>query len=375
MTEITAASSRIFVKNIPPNLGEEDFKRHFSQLAPITDAKLISRRRIGYVGYRSNDIATQAVKHFNRTFIRMSRIVVELARSADEVQPWKKRRFLAPGEDAKGTGLHALARDQHEPKGDDPKLVEFLEVMAPSSKSRTWADSEVPIHDGMISNKEAPVAVSQEDADEDEYQSIPKTPKQMVEQQDTGSLDAQKGFQSQSERGKQDVEWRGLSKAEIKLVGIDVEDTPRTGIEDDNRLAAPAVSDWDWLRSKTSRVLGLVDDEEVDANKQVSREVEEFSKTAHPHQQYPQLDTPVIASANHKAEAHPVLDKEIEAEPPSQEEPLITPTADAAKTGRLFLRNLPYDAQENELTIHFAGFGSIQEVSRDFPPSCTVFLP
>ena len=74
-------SSRIFVRGLPPNLTHEDFQRHFLNFGPITDSKLLSRRRIGYIGYKSNEDATKAVKYFNKTFIRLSKIAVELARS------------------------------------------------------------------------------------------------------------------------------------------------------------------------------------------------------------------------------------------------------------------------------------------------------
>ena len=77
---VAPQSSRIFVENLPPSLGESDFKSHFAEVAPITDAKLMPRRRIGYVGYKSEEEAAKAVKYFNKSFIRMSRIAVELAR-------------------------------------------------------------------------------------------------------------------------------------------------------------------------------------------------------------------------------------------------------------------------------------------------------
>lgn len=73
-------SSRIFVRNLPPNLSEEEFKTHFSKQHAITDAKYIGHRRIGYVGFRTPEDAVKAVKYFNKSFIRMSRIGVELAR-------------------------------------------------------------------------------------------------------------------------------------------------------------------------------------------------------------------------------------------------------------------------------------------------------
>lgn len=81
-------SSRIFVKNLPPTITEADFRKHFSaQGREITDVKLIPHRRIGFVGYKSHDDAARAVKYFNKTFIRMSRISVDLAKPVSTPSP------------------------------------------------------------------------------------------------------------------------------------------------------------------------------------------------------------------------------------------------------------------------------------------------
>lgn len=74
-------SSRIFIRGLPPNLTVEEFRQHFSKQHEITDAKLIPHRRIGYIGYKSNSDAAKAIKYHNRSFIRMSKIAVEVARS------------------------------------------------------------------------------------------------------------------------------------------------------------------------------------------------------------------------------------------------------------------------------------------------------
>ena len=74
-------STRIFVRGLPPKLTADEFERHFSKDMPITDTRLIPHRRIGYVGYRTPTDAAKAVKHHNKSFVRMSRISVELARS------------------------------------------------------------------------------------------------------------------------------------------------------------------------------------------------------------------------------------------------------------------------------------------------------
>jgi RNA-binding proteins (RRM domain) len=74
-------SSRIFVKNLPPNITESDFRKHFAvQGRQVTDVKLYPSRRIGFIGYKSAEDAAWAVKYFNKTFIRLSRIAVDLAK-------------------------------------------------------------------------------------------------------------------------------------------------------------------------------------------------------------------------------------------------------------------------------------------------------
>ena len=75
------ASSRVFVKGLPPSITEAEFRKHFSAKGrEVTDVKLIPQRRIGYVGYKTPDDASKAIKYFNRTYIRMSKIAVESAK-------------------------------------------------------------------------------------------------------------------------------------------------------------------------------------------------------------------------------------------------------------------------------------------------------
>lgn len=82
----------MFVKNLPPTISEAEFRKHFSaQGREVTDVKLFPNRRIGFVGYKSHEDATKAVKYFNKTFIRLSRISVDLAK------PVRSARSDSPG--------------------------------------------------------------------------------------------------------------------------------------------------------------------------------------------------------------------------------------------------------------------------------------
>lgn len=74
-------SSRIFIRGLPPDARSGELQQHFSSVSPVTDVKYIPHRRIAYVGYRDPAEAAKAIKYYNKSFLRMSRVFVEPARS------------------------------------------------------------------------------------------------------------------------------------------------------------------------------------------------------------------------------------------------------------------------------------------------------
>ena len=73
-------SSRIYVQNLPLGITSSQIQHHFSRDMPVTDVKHISHRRMCYVGFKTPADAAKAVKYFNKSFIRTSRIVAQKAR-------------------------------------------------------------------------------------------------------------------------------------------------------------------------------------------------------------------------------------------------------------------------------------------------------
>lgn len=81
-------SSRIFVKNLPVNITDAQVRKHFSANGrEVCDVRIIPNRRIGFVGYKSAEDAAQAIKLFDRTFIKMTKIAVEAAKPVS-ILPW-----------------------------------------------------------------------------------------------------------------------------------------------------------------------------------------------------------------------------------------------------------------------------------------------
>ncbi|KAF2765209.1 RNA-binding domain-containing protein [Teratosphaeria nubilosa] len=218
------ASSRIFVKGLPPTFSEAEFRKHFSQNRDITDAKIFSNRRIGYVGYRTSEDAQKAVKYFNKTFIRMSRIGVELARPVQDAKPATQAgKSSAPtvrkGSDGDGkpTNAGGLKRkrdgDVQADEAVDSKLKEFLDAYKPKSKKKAWENEdgfEVP--EDSAAAEDVIAAKGGTAASDDEYEVVPRDAKRA--KRDSKTQQNQDESDADDEPAKADATRRADNAAE-----------------------------------------------------------------------------------------------------------------------------------------------------------------
>ncbi|KAL2431725.1 Multiple RNA-binding domain-containing protein 1 [Exophiala dermatitidis] len=77
------AVTRVYVSGLPPSLTKDQLRSHFADKYPVTDAHVIPDRRIGFVGFTTYENAKSAANYFNKTFIRMSKISVTLAKPVE----------------------------------------------------------------------------------------------------------------------------------------------------------------------------------------------------------------------------------------------------------------------------------------------------
>jgi multiple RNA-binding domain-containing protein 1 len=350
-SQIMDVTSRIFVRNLPPSLKESEFKSHFSTKESITDVKLIPHRRIGYVGYKTPEAAAKAVKYFNKTFIRMSRIGVELAKSVDELQQVQNERAERNGhtrheyDDRPGKRIRVeeTAKDI-----ENPRLKEYLDVMRPSAKSKTWANGDMAA-ESQPEDIIAKVPVTEDaNGSDDEYEVVPKKRKLVSEtapmEQDIATIPTPPAEEEQP-------------KVEAALV--EPEEAPMSTEE----VPLPA-SDADWMRSRTSRLLGLMDDDEIDARAsgpepslvtttagaKVDRAAPEGVQA---------VPEPVLAPVREAA-----IDLVQNEGTASDEAPAATAagTPSVQDTGRLFVRNLSYETKQDDLRGCFVTYGPVEEV-------------
>ncbi|XP_063594561.1 probable RNA-binding protein 19 [Penaeus indicus] len=90
--------SRLIVKNLPPSVNIEEFKKHFSERGNITDAKLVHKdgtfRRFGFIGYENGDAAADACNFFNGTYYKQYKIIVEVCEAfgkSEKPLSWREK--------------------------------------------------------------------------------------------------------------------------------------------------------------------------------------------------------------------------------------------------------------------------------------------
>ncbi|ODH29897.1 hypothetical protein ACO22_03662 [Paracoccidioides brasiliensis] len=323
-------NTRVFVSGLPPTFSNDDLRKHFSIRFQVTDAHVIPKRRIGFVGFKTPSLAQDAVDYFNKSYIRMSKIVVEMARPIDAEPPTVGKSHSKHGTSANSTSLKRK-HDQVEQK-QDLKLQEYIAAMQPPMKSKTWADDSIMVDTNAVPANNATIIPSI-NAEKPEVQN-----KRL--KLDHQSLVKKK----QMERPNQITE---DSLATPKPRSVESENDPQVESVEE----APK-SDMDWLRSRTSRLLGLVEEEDDDDGSAVTPQVREIEASD-------DSDHEIVMGRN--CPESPLPRQNETPNPSDDKEPFDANIGLLRETGRLFVRNLPYNTSESDLEPLFVSFGKIDE--------------
>ena len=201
---------------------------------------------------------------------------------------------------------------------EDPKLKEFLEVMQPGSKSKNWASHITDDPTIQPPMKIQAIEVPEAESDE-EYEAVPKKPRQKSPPKHTVPST---------------VTSAAPTVPAVVIAEVVVAST------------APDATDDDWLRGRTNRLLDLMDPEDIPA---ITKEVVS-------------ADNSVIEIATEEPtelEDSPVVEESHEEHEHEKPDPVIEAIQ---SSGRLFVRNLPYSASEDDLRKYFEPFGALEEV-------------
>lgn len=255
-----------------------------------------------------------------------------------ERQAKQEREERAAAKAAALVDIPSLKRKRAEVEAADPKLQEFLEVMQPGSKSKAWTSK-----DGIEEppTKMQAIELPEEESDE-EYEMVPKKARNSSREASPTKVAIPATVASVAEV----VDATELAD-EIPVIGA-AETQPAVGLD---------ATDDDWLRSRTSRLLDLVNPEDMVVDEAVPTASKAVQST-----EVVEAVEPTVPTADVVMED---VDKLItdSAEVVTEVAGSTDATMDAIReSGRLFVRNLPYTATEDELRVHFEKYGALEEV-------------
>uniref|UniRef100_A0AAY4C4Z6 RRM domain-containing protein n=1 Tax=Denticeps clupeoides TaxID=299321 RepID=A0AAY4C4Z6_9TELE len=146
--------SRLIVKNLPNGMKEERFRKMFAAFGTLTDCSLKFTkdgkfRKFGFVGFKLEEDAEKARKHFDRSFVDTSRVTVEPCKSFGDPskdRPWSKHsRQQANAEEDKEDGKNKEKKKKNRVSTleKDQGFQEFLAVHQNRSQVPTWANDSL----------------------------------------------------------------------------------------------------------------------------------------------------------------------------------------------------------------------------------------
>ncbi|OMJ26405.1 Multiple RNA-binding domain-containing protein 1 [Smittium culicis] len=393
-------SSRIIVKNLPKRYSEERMKSHFSEKGTVTDVKIMKTlqgdsRKFGFVGFKSEKEAKTAMKYFNGTFIDTSKIIVEMAKPIGDPQiprawsAYTKRKELAEerekrdreilGLDSDATQssnnvskqtetntsvLQTLYEETVAQNASDPKFQEFLQVMAPRAKSKTWANDDV----NLLNERERRVVSNAISL----YKKDSSLKKNSGKESSLNSKKVKAKVLSVPNR-KPGGESLTVSKTHITFEADDDADAASDEQQENNEndsdfdvnsgsttkqndnlpvSFASLSSDLDWLRSRIKPIEPNTSSDKIEKSNDKSDDNKEKTEKG-------STDTPKEDSKDDSSQditdkiKYSLLEKEREREENIRK---------ISDSGRLFVRNLPYDSSESSLRTYFEKFGPLSEI-------------
>ncbi|OAP65171.1 hypothetical protein AYL99_01143 [Fonsecaea erecta] len=139
--------TRVYVSGLPPSMTREQLWSHFAGKYSVTDAHVIPDRRIGFVGFSSHEQAKSAVQYFNRSFVRMSKISVTLAKPV-QVKRNEKGQAVPVSE-------RASRKRKRDPR-DNGEERQRLSVAQPRKPARDVAPPTETITEVVSEEKDSP---------------------------------------------------------------------------------------------------------------------------------------------------------------------------------------------------------------------------
>lgn len=339
--------SRLCVKNVPKYVAEDRLREFFSQKGEVTDAKLMrtkdgKSRQFAFVGFRTEQEAEEALKYYHNSYLDTCRITCEVARKVGDPnipRPWSRLSKnkdtpskdninagpgsgaqISPAFNSKGPGS---AKNSKSSEDGDPQLQEFLQIMQQRAKSKLWANDTLEAEGKAVLKEAQTAGIKKKQSSADSAQAV--------------QVRAAVGNDGEDELVPETTSAKQL------------DETARDDV----------VSDTDYFRSRVKKNWSDSEtDDEDSADEGADGDGRRFM---------------VVEAKDHtvKAEDDHIHDGQEQVEMKdsdvqnidNEDLPLSSDESkQALDTGRLFVRNLPYTTNEDELVELFSQFGDVSQV-------------
>ncbi|RWR88657.1 RNA recognition motif domain-containing protein [Cinnamomum micranthum f. kanehirae] len=347
--------SRICVKNLPKYVAEDRLRDFFSQKGEVTDAKIMrtkdgKSRQFAFIGFRTEEEADEAIKFFNNVYMDTCRITCEGARKVGDPnipRPWSRHSVKREGSstegnrnitgaesssllDSKGEGvLHVKGnKSKLSVSNNDPQLQEFLQVMQPRSKSKLWANDTL---EAIHADGSGKIVGNETDKRKGNKNQLAH-----------GSSDKENEFVLQSSSSPQQ---NGLSETSAMKLLHDLD-------------RGEMISDMDYFKSRVKKDWSDSEDDDEDLHNENQTGQEDQMLDAREASATLAGDLPDKTEGNSLSE-DPDCEK---VDNGNSSSGLRDEEREALETNRLFVRNLPYTASEDDLMELFSKFGDVSQV-------------
>eukprot|EP00092_Neocalanus_flemingeri_P005693 GFUD01006132.1.p1 GENE.GFUD01006132.1~~GFUD01006132.1.p1 ORF type:complete len:823 (-),score=279.43 GFUD01006132.1:129-2597(-) len=325
--------SRLIVKNLPFSISEAKLRSTFSPHGSITDLQLKYKkdgkfRGFGFVGFLTEEGASKAKDWLDGTFIGAAKIKVEMCKELG--QQVGKEKVVIVEEEKKKVELKTGAEKYKE----DPKFQEFMSVHTRDATGGTWGNDS-----GSVVGVDAKNEVAEEEEDVDEEEKSDES-KDNNNSEPVSDLDYLKSKKTPKAPPKPPVDL-----FTVKITGLPYKSKKK----DIKTLLAPLKPVSVRLPPKIKGIAfaGFTTEKEM--------------KTA--------LNKHKSFCGEHQIQVfkHTARSKIVEAAEPaskwSEQEAALEGVETVGESGRIFVRNLPYTATEEDISDLFSKFGPLTETT------------
>uniref|UniRef100_A0A669D0Z3 Probable RNA-binding protein 19 n=1 Tax=Oreochromis niloticus TaxID=8128 RepID=A0A669D0Z3_ORENI len=374
--------SRLIVKNLPNGMKEDRFRSMFAAFGTLTDCSLKFTkdgkfRKFGFVGFKSEEDANKALKHFNKSFVDTSRVTVEMCKAfgdPSKARAWSKHTQSSgqgkPSAPADTDGKKCLSDLLIRYLEEEPEFKEFLSVHQNRSQAPTWANDTAqeapdPNKKKTAQSKKKPASDDYLNFDSDQSEEDKEDEEEENDETDTEEEEEDENKDEEEEEEDDDVkkpatqEVTLLSEATeptteftVKLRGVPFNVKEKQIREFMTPLKPAAVRiGKNESGNRTGYVyVDLHSEEEVEKalkkNKDYigGRYIEVFRVDA-------------FAGKNKRDGKEKETDRNFSRKLKEDEE-----EEDVSESGRLFIRNLPYTCTEEDIKELFSKHGPLSDV-------------